>query len=509
MPGTLPKTPLSSHRIGAAAGGSGLQSPPRTSAIGLPLIVLLVVYAPALVVSYGFSDDYTFLHWSLCAPQKLREVLDGAGRPINGFLLEHFFRFAGGVPRLGLLRLFGLLSLFVTYLCLFQELRRHFEDLRMARDAALLFCFLPSAQLIAGWTQLFTMPLAILCAYAGYFIVESMPRRLPQLLLGQLFAMLVVATASLLYQPYALYYLVFFSIRYWPFDSFRGEVLRRYVAHAAALGGGLALAFVYFKLQPHRAERGAMVEDIMGKLVWFVDQPLTNAFRLFSLRAPEGNWRLPVSLFVVAISGMLVATKGGKRFVVLAFAMTGVLLLGAYLPNLIVKENWASYRSLFSLSSLALVLVILGGHALLVRFGIASRLRAGLFSFAAAAGALAASYSLLALFVLPQHDEWQLLVSLLPPAESASTVPIYFRQPTWRETTAPASAYDEFGVPSSMADWGPFPMLSLALSAHRGVPVCAEQHFQKGPMTEKVPDQVFLIDMTRLGSLGKQPGLLR
>src|SRR5262249_51108983 len=103
--------------------------------------------------------------------------------------------------------------------------------------------------------------------------------------------------------------------------------------------------------------RSTLNHDVIGKLRWFWNQPLLNAFNLFDLVA---KWWLAGPIAALAAIGIVVlhVDRGREALGFLALAIALVPL--SYLPNLVIAEDWASYRSLGALSALCMVYAWLG-----------------------------------------------------------------------------------------------------------------------------------------------------
>jgi len=156
---------------------------------------------------------------------------------------------------------------------------------------------------------------------------------------------------------------------FWVFAAV--ELLRpnaRLADAARKFGTGLAVAFVamigaflwvksvhlYYGTDTGRS---GLNRDIVGKVEWFWNEPLPNALNLFEL-APR--WTLAAAIAIVAAVGIFLL-HAPKRRQALGFLGIAVALVPlSYLPNLLLRENWASYRSLGSLSALFMLYTWLG-----------------------------------------------------------------------------------------------------------------------------------------------------
>src|SRR5262249_49298756 len=103
--------------------------------------------------------------------------------------------------------------------------------------------------------------------------------------------------------------------------------------------------------------RSTLVHNFVGKIRWFWNQPLLNALNLFKL-APQ--WWLAAAVATVAAAGILLLHIRRRSEALGFLGLAAVFVPLAYLPNLVIAEEWASYRSLGALSALLAVYLWLG-----------------------------------------------------------------------------------------------------------------------------------------------------
>src|SRR5262249_25676237 len=269
--------------------------------------------------------------------------------------------------------------------------------------------------------------------------------------------------------------------------------------------GGLVLGFCVYKwalvfyghrLSPARAH---LVQDVWGKALWFFRQPLMNALNLAKL-SPKRWLAKAVALFIVG--GLSQYFRGDVKGRLRQGMAAASLLPLSYLPNLVVEENWSSYRTLPALTSLVVVYVFLAlwGYGKLLRGLTFTPVLTAVLGCAALASSLLAAYNVHAYFARPQLLELNLMRSQLARQDLAQASGIYIIGSKWQNFLAPAVRYDEFGYPSSSTLWAPKSAVYLLLrelSPERGnIPI------ELAPVGGSIspPPAALVVDMRKLSS---------
>src|SRR5262249_19107853 len=121
---------------------------------------------------------------------------------------------------------------------------------------------------------------------------------------------------------------------------------------------GLVLGFGVYKwgiaLYEHALPptRSHLVQDAWGKALWFFSQPLMNALNLAKL-SPKRWLAIAIALFIAG--GLSQYFRGAVKERFWQGTIAASLLPLSYLPNLVVAENWSSYRTQAALTSLVVV----------------------------------------------------------------------------------------------------------------------------------------------------------
>ena len=343
----------------------------RLTAACLAILLLAAAwaaYGPVLDRDYLFADDYPqFAH------RLGMEPCAQMGRPLLGVTFWLLPEESRSLAYYRALRAFSIVGSLLFIGALYGTVLRRMMPRGAAVATAIGCLSLPTFQVCASWSTAYPLPWAGLVSLgAGAWVravFEGEVRGLRRVF--TLAAALVFQLAALgTYQPCAMcYWLVLLPI---VCDTeFVRSAARRRAAYAIAAGGLVALVvyFGLFKLSAYTGlftplPRAALETDIFGKLSWFVSKPLVRCLAVWGLYE-WGNLGVAATLVIVGFAAVGYyrrltsradeAPSVGLR-VWQATTVAGLILL-AYLPVLFVAEDWASYRSMFALSTTVYVLV--------------------------------------------------------------------------------------------------------------------------------------------------------
>jgi hypothetical protein len=451
-------------------------------------VLPFVVYAPAITERYGFRDDYSTLREAQDSLQTTRVFCASQGRPLYGIFLGYVSRWAGTVDNLVYLRALGIgLTSAVALLLTWTLYRRVGLSLEMSAGLGLLAIMLPSAQVRVGWAICGPHVIGAFLGLAA-FVVADLPgsgRRL-----ATLGAVLLVVTGAFFYQSDVMLYLVP-VVAAGVFHTNRHD-WRWAVRHGAILFGGLMVAFLMtkalFALEVFPASRRVALEtQPWSKLLWYAQNNARQALGLFVLRDAGGRtapWSLAVTLLGVILAGWGAATAVRKGRVAggnwIGAAACGLLLAGSV--SLIASERWPTYRTIWALAIVVLLLVLRP----LAELSVVWR-RALLVMIAVPVAALA-QWNVRHLFVEPQQAE-------LARIEKAAQRVAAFKAPrvllilqNAAASTAPLRWLDEFGSNSTDCEWSPKEMLRMALRARGAAGVVAERGLRLKSSLERPKD---------------------
>jgi hypothetical protein len=321
-------------------------------------VAVLAIYLPVVVVPYLFMDDYTLFAWQHGFGGSIWQTAAQGGRPMEGLLLLGSFSAVHDINGLRLVRFVALVGAALLGLLFFYALRRSGFNRWLSMGASVSVVSLPSVQVYVSWTVLAFAPYAAILAGLAALLAGSALGHGPRTAFGRRAeATGLLLCALLIYQPAAMFFWVFTAVRLLrPSES----LSRAAKDLAESLGVGItamAVSLGVIKVATHYygplgSGRSSFTNDFFGKFRWFLDQPLVNSLNLFNLTPTRAQ---AVGVAIVASVGILLlhAHKGWKA---LGFLLIAAILVPlSYLPNLAVKEDWASYRSIGGLSALLAV----------------------------------------------------------------------------------------------------------------------------------------------------------
>ena len=485
----------------------------------LLLIAVVCTYQAAILADYGFRDDYVFLSRAERG-DPYDESLLVLGRPLLSLLYYLVFPSVHQVENLKIVRGFCILLIAVLAWCLYRAFRRGGWPWIPCLAGSYLLCCLPSFQVYASWTACGLYPLGMLIACLAWRLAQRAVSRNADgfsWIRAALAALLLLISLTL-YQPAGMYFFVFMAI-----GSFRPEdenrpLLRPFLQVSAIVLAGFLLALATFKmgeiLSPPDHDLGARVElfnDVPGKIMWFLQEPLTKALNLVSI--PHATLpAFPVAALICV--GLLSYFRGGWRRRLAAFGMAMVLIPLAHAPSLVTSENWASYRSEGALTSLVALyaLFALRGGARLLGPRAAGPVLGTVLVLAAAASGLMASRQVKTLFVDLQANEYMLMRSQLVGQDLDRAAMVFAVNSRWTDNPAPFCLYDEFGIATSVEAVYTRAMVDLMFRElapdREDIPIIIlsgeyllvmDTYLESG---NPIPPHVVVVDMRKLRSLG-------
>ncbi|WP_257448133.1 hypothetical protein [Archangium lipolyticum] len=435
----------------------------------LLFLLPLATYWRTIFHRYGMRDDYSILREAQEEPGKVLRVCASIGRPLYGWLLELSMRVAGGIDDLCWLRFAGVACLGVLGAAVFLLLKQQGWLLPHAALLAATLTMLPSAQVIASWAICWPQALASLLGAVAFALSDWEAHRAPGVLprgSGWILAALVMAVATLTYQPSGLFYAVL--VASWlvarRHDTFR-STLEGLARHLAVMGAGLGAAFVFTKLsfamevfQP--SPRVSFELHWLDKAAWAMTHALPNTLALLVLNDTRGGpteaFRLMVGLTLVTLTvgvlleGRRAGLAGCGRWLVGLAALSAA----AYCVSFLAHERWPTYRTIYALTGVwsvffAASLVNLG--TLLPTGG--QKVATALLACLAAASVVLANRQSFELFALPQSRELALMEEGARRAVLAEQPRIFVITVLQDDTSAPRRYLDEFGSVSIDAEW--------------------------------------------------------
>jgi hypothetical protein len=443
----------------------------RWYALLIFLMVFCLCYAAVLLIPYGFLDDYTVLSLlGIKREPELKILMIAGGRPLQAVWSEFFFPLLRIIGDLRYIRLLSVVSITFLAWSVWRTLVSAGWERVLALFLSVIMCTTPPFQVYASWATAGFCPLAAFIAGGAWQAAERAygERRSAYKWGLAIGAVLCLLGALLLYQPAAMFFWVFAAIILFKPEAAWSDVGRRLLWYGVIVAVGLLSAFVVYKfgvalhgdfLSPQRA---TVTHDVVGKANWFLQGPMVDALNTAKL-FPKRELAVSVAIFI--LGGLLLYIHGAARERLLISMAALTLLPLSYLPNLVVAENWSSYRTQSALTSLIVLYAFfaLWGYykilARMVSFALFTRW-IGVIAFLSG---LLAAWNVSAYFAIPQYRELTVLRNQLAQFEMMQAHSLVIRCARAEDLLAPSRRYDEFGAPSSSQPWASGPMAYLLL----------------------------------------------
>ena len=221
-------------------------------------------------------------------------------------------------------------------------------------------------------------------------------------------------------------------------------------------------------------QRAKLTFDVVAKLKWFIREPLLNALNFSNIN--PSIWLAVVAGIVIAIGLWFYLICFGKtKFI--WFLIVFLLIPLTYLLNLVITENWASYRTQVALTSLLTLYMFFAIRGLWQVLHLPKwvEIKNILMICIPIITGLWATYNVTAGFTIPQYTELTMIQSQISQNPLADTKIIYLIPAHWQDSIAPVMRYDEFGRPSTSAWWARETTIYILLNendpSYRNIPV--------------------------------------
>ncbi|MDX6414203.1 MAG: hypothetical protein QOH23_1613 [Gaiellaceae bacterium] len=369
-------------------------------------LAALVAYFPAIVVPYGFMDDYYLLAWQRGLEGEFWKTATQFGRPLHALFLSGAFGLAPDIGALRLVRLLGLLGVMLLALLLYYVLRQAELGRWLSTGVCVSVVSLASFQIYVSWAAIFEAPyVAALAGLASLRLRSASGLEGRRALIRRAEASTLLLCALLSYQPAAMFFWVFTAIDVLRPGQELARALRKFCESLAVAAVALFFGYAAVRIGVHFyggafSGRTHLVHDFVGKARWFWNEPIVNSLGMFNL-VPTASAACAIA--VVAAVGILLlhreSGRGALGFLGLAVAFVPL----SYTPNLVISENFASYRSTAALAALVTLYLWLGLSGI-TRALTSSEYRGArrvVTPFVVLALAALASFAALALIVVP------------------------------------------------------------------------------------------------------------
>lgn len=462
------------------------------------LAFFLAVYYSVFAYSFAFTDTYTamfnaFHHGTYSGV----ESVYAGGRPLYA-LLNYAFCLTPDLESLKFLRLVSIAGIASLALFFTHYIQKNTSlSLPVSISIAAMIGLAPAFQVYATWAVCAFYPWAALLAAVSFLILDNENSSTINRVILSFF---ILCIATTIYQPAAMMFWVPAAISWLVADKAFPSIKQLSLA-ATIMLASLAVDFLLSKTLPHLIyahpaplSRTALVSHFLYKIIWFLRDPMRDALNLISF-----GRRIDVAIFVLffTVFGMSRSFSRPCNLKVKKFTLAFFLLLGAYLPNLIVAENFASHRSQVALTSIVVVYAAMALIAWLDIFK-AERLKTPLFISVLIYSGYIAGHSVLVEFAKPQTQELKLLSAYLTAHDNLdNATQIYLAPSSPSDSLAPSVRHDEFGCPSSVAVWALQGMVWRVLYDHHAPAAKKIESALSGPLAN-APKGATIVDFSQI-----------
>lgn len=448
---------------------------PYFIAIGLTIIA---VYSLYIFLPIGTYDDYERAwNYNLFPQTYGRDLFSqhlNDGRAFTGLFLWLFFKPAS-ISYFGIYRIINLLLLIPFSFGIFSFLAKEMK-LATACMLTIVICLLPSFSIMFYFVSLMGVFAGGILSRESVLMLKDVVsiRHISSKFVKRIiFACLLLLTAIQFYQPIAMFYWFFAAIillsnRNFGIKTFLGKVL----VYGVVFLFSLAMAYLVMRAaplltnMPNRA-RASLIDwqILLPKILWFLSDPIPNSVNFFLF------YSIPKSILICAaviiFSGIYFWFDGSilrrflKSFVIL------MLLPLSYFPNIIVTENWASYRSMIALSALWVILIFFSTKGYLKQIvklePYVSKLGRFVLMLWTLLAIILSIYNSAVYLILPAFLEHRIIHSEIIEMDVKAGDTIYVSMPNYFDSSSPYFYGDEFGIPTTAYPWGAANLTKLVL----------------------------------------------
>jgi hypothetical protein len=436
--------------------------------------IFIIANISPIILKYGFTDDYSFLYtYSVGNFLELRNLFISIGRPINGLLVELVFSNLYFISDLRIIRSLSLLG-FIILIGILYEIIKKTHLSKAERISLLIFLSsVPSISLYISWAQYFTIPISLIFSVLSALVINKFKFKIKLNYLSNfvlLFSgILLLLLASFIHQSASMYYWVIFSIILFFQDKIKQKstaLIELFAKYLFVWISAMGFSYLWIVLAKNiismpAITRTKLVNDYLGKLIWFLDEVV---IRSLNFNLMKDSKLIAIFFILIIAIGFFIFFKKNNLNKFLGYLIITFLLLLSYFPNLVISENWASYRTQIAISSLFVIFIFLGFRNIAYSFFfekyqlvykifllILPLISMGLYS-----------YHQIIDMTFSQSIEIGFLKYLLSPLNYQEYKEIIIVRSSWEDSLSQA-IFDEFGMPSSYTGWAPEPMIRLLL----------------------------------------------
>ena len=434
----------------------------------LSLAFLLLIYHN-IFLTYGFSDDYAILWFSLKHDPPIINMLIRGGRLLAAFLLDHSFRTAHTVENLKYIRFIGLLGTWVGSIIFFRYLRKLNWPRFNALIISLIITVTPSFALYISWTCTFLVPWAFVLSFSSCIIfLNSYQSTRTHRYLSYMISFLMLLCSFFIYQPSATGFILPLSL--YVLKRPKSTSLKQLLTALALFVFSLLVYMALFKFSLYafglqKLERAGISTHLGKDFISFFYTDLKQIVRL-SFIFPGKIMKiiltiLGYSILLLFYFRLLKHTLDGKMyywcflFLILSLPFTNI-------PRIASAEKWICYRSL-GMTGLFMVIVF---FYMMDKIKL-KPLKLTIISVFALSMTFSCYKNINQKFINIQATEYKLVSDKIKQALSSNNKELILVRPNWFSHTKNCFA-DEYGIPSNYPSWVSLPFINLVIEEKTG-----------------------------------------
>ncbi|MBS1609835.1 MAG: hypothetical protein JSS70_13960 [Bacteroidetes bacterium] len=430
------------------------------------ILTALLIFYPVFYTEYAYTDELVGLwQWQSKIGDSSGTLLQ-YGRYITGKLAEALFGSVSTIKELTWIRLFSfggwLLSIPVWYRILKEIIQKEKLPSLLTFFSVLYLICTPSVAISIGWAACFEMWLAnTLGLLSGYFLYKAIGFEDNRIKIsGWLFILSLIAGLFCLftYQNCFGCFLIPFLITLISSGKLTRNIyigiLVYFLIYAVYYG-----LFKYMLRVNHISEtvRTGLHINVGNKLPFFLLRPLNSVFH-FTYIFNENNIAGIIIYLIIAAIWLFVSFLQRKeqdftakvKYFLIVFCILGLI----YLPSLVVKENYASSRTMFALC--VAVFILVAETFLSIR--VEGKKRSVILTILSLVLVVNAWYNFNKQYLQPVAKEYNDVRKFIESKYQEGIDTVYFIRPSedfFVKQYNITRSWDEFGVPSTFFEWTP------------------------------------------------------
>lgn len=413
--------------------------------------VIIAIFAPVILQDYAFTDDYVSLGNSILGGTSTFEWDILSGRPIYAILRDITQGYLTDIGDFSLIRAFTVVStiIFCIFIRLFLVNRQITSNHILLFFAPIFLSLAPAIVVYVSWASCYPYVLSLILSGMAYSLLVHKSGSISNLRF--ILSALTLIAAFLIYQPTGMAFLFYVFL-----DNCVSEKklnIRVLVSSFFVLLFSMIVGLLAAKILPKLMfgfvlDRTEITDSLTSKLGWFFNEVLLNVINNFNIN-PNPIYTA-ISIFIVFLGIFSLSRKNQGALKVL---LGVVLMIGSFLPGLLVEESWASFRISIGMELIIITVMLIGLAFVMQKLTINfSFILFGIILFAVS---IYTQDNIYKGFIRQQQGEYQTLAQQI-----SNQVDKDFTGKIRFDTSEPAfnifthvQRYDEFGNITMATDW--------------------------------------------------------